>query len=125
MLTEDNNNAAYQIQSYNNHEITINGTTYPESLIISTKKLVTNWTQNVATSLQPNDLMAFLSLSPEIILIGTGKKSIILSPEILAPLIERHYNVECMSTEAACRTYAVLSAEGRNVAAGLIIENRQ
>jgi uncharacterized protein len=40
----------------------------------------------------------------------------------LRPLIERRIGVEVMDTHAACRTYNILMAEGRDVAAALIIE---
>jgi hypothetical protein len=46
------------------------------------------------------------------------------SRALLLPLIERRIGVEVMDSHAACRTYNILMAEGRNVAAALIIEHR-
>jgi uncharacterized protein len=40
--------------------------------------------------------------------------------EIFLPLIEAQIGFEVMSSAAACRTYSLLSLEGRNVALGLI-----
>lgn len=37
-------------------------------------------------------------------------------------LIDRGIGVEVMDTHAACRTYNILMAEGRDVAAALILE---
>ena len=37
-------------------------------------------------------------------------------------LLKRRVGVEIMDTHAACRTYNILMAEGRDVAAALIVE---
>lgn len=112
-LTEDHSDAEYQIKAYSPGRIVINEIVYTNNLIISRNQLIAHW--NSA------DLLALAALKPEIILIGTGDKSIILKPEILSPLYELGFSVECMSTQSACHTYTILSAENRNVVAGLIL----
>ena len=57
---------------------------------------------------------------PEIVIIGTGARHVFPSPEVLAPLSRAGIGVEVMSTPAACRTYNILSAEGRGVVALLL-----
>jgi len=121
-LTEDFNTATYQIQSATDNRITINGTAHECSLIISQNKLIVPWGPSDVTTLTDEALLALLTCKPDIILLGTGKKSIILSHQKLAVLLERQFHVECMNTAAACRTYTVLSAENRNVVAGLLLE---
>jgi uncharacterized protein len=81
-------------------------------------------------SLAQADPMAFLDSDdarptvvgerPEVLLVGTGERHIMLSRDILDPLIRVGVGVECMSTAAAARTYNVLMAEGRLVIAALI-----
>ena len=44
------------------------------------------------------------------------------SPAWLAPLIAKRIGVETMDTMAACRTYNILSGEGRKVIAALLVE---
>jgi len=56
----------------------------------------------------------------EILLIGTGGRTEFLSPAFRAALKERGVAVDFMATAAACRTYNVLLAEARRVAAALI-----
>lgn len=121
MLTEDQSKATYQIQSISSHKIIINNKSYTSSLIISSNQLIYPWNPASTDTLTDQDLLIFLELKPDIILLGTGEKSIILPPFRLARLLEKNLSVECMSTPAACRTYTVLAAEGRNVAAGLIL----
>ena len=56
------------------------------------------------------------------VLIGTGERSAFIDPVLYLNLIERGIGVEVMTTGAACRTYNILMAEGREVVAGLILE---
>src|SRR5262249_53814957 len=54
---------------------------------------------------------------PDIILLGTGKTMRLISPELRKALQEKGLRPDPMDTGAACRTYNVLMAEGRRVAA--------
>ena len=57
----------------------------------------------------------------EIIIVGTGATQVFPSPDVLAPLVTHGVGFEIMDTRAACRTYNILMAEGRNVVAALIM----
>ena len=84
-------------------------------------------------SLVPLDPMAFLDSDdsaspkvlgekPEVILVGTGTRQIMLPHHVLAPLLKIGLGVECMTTQAASRTFNILMAEGRQVIAALLPE---
>jgi uncharacterized protein len=60
-------------------------------------------------------------LKPEVVLLGTGKTQRFIHPRLSRALTEAGIGVECMDTAAACRTYNFLMAEGRQVAAVLLI----
>ena len=121
MISEDQNSATYQIQSVSPGKIVINNTSYSNSLIISPNQLITDWHPKNTDRITDEDLLRLLECKPEIILLGTGEKSVILPNKRLAPLLEKQFHVECMSTAAACRTYTILSSENRNVVAGLLL----
>lgn len=121
VLTEDNNDARYQIKSIASGEIKINDEIYTNSVIITPNKLTLNWSPHSADQITDADLLLLLETQPEVILIGTGERSVILPAKKIAVLLEKQYHVECMNTAAACRTYTILAAEGRKVAAGLIL----
>ncbi len=53
----------------------------------------------------------------EILLIGTGERPAYLPPDLRQRCKQASLAVEVMSTGAACRTFNVLLAEGRKVAA--------
>ena len=57
----------------------------------------------------------------EILLIGCGNSHKKIKPEIIRFLMANNISAEIMTTGAACRTYNVLLAEGRDVAAALIL----
>ena len=56
----------------------------------------------------------------ELVLIGLGRRGAPVAPELRAALKARGIGVEAMDTGAACRTYNVLLAEDRLVAAALL-----
>lgn len=121
ILSEDQNGAIYQIRSVSPDSIKINHDVYYHSLIISPRHLVPHWKPTSIETLTDDDLQLLLELKPDIILLGTGKHSIIPSAQKMAVLLNQQFHCECMSTASACRTYAILSAENRNVVAGLIL----
>ena len=54
------------------------------------------------------------------LLLGTGPVQIFPDPQIRAAFASRNLGLDAMDTGAACRTYNILLAEGRDVAAALI-----
>ena len=68
------------------------------------------------------DFERLLQASPEIVLLGTGASQRFPHPRLTAPLLRGRVGLEVMDTRAACRTYNILVAEGRNVIAALIVE---
>ena len=58
-------------------------------------------------------------LEPEIVLLGTGTQQIFPDYDLLKQLAREGIALECMDTGAACRSYNVLLAESRPIAAML------
>ena len=56
----------------------------------------------------------------EFVLLGTGDKQVFPSAEIIKHFTDHNIGLDCMNTGAACRTYNVLLAEKRNVAAAIL-----
>jgi uncharacterized protein len=57
----------------------------------------------------------------EVLLVGTGQEIVPISPELRAAFRARSISADSMSTGAAVRTFNVLLAEGRAVAAALLV----
>lgn len=59
---------------------------------------------------------------PEVLLVGTGTRQIMLAHSVISPLLRAGIGVESMTTQAAARTYNILMAEGRRVMTALLTE---
>jgi uncharacterized protein len=66
------------------------------------------------------DFAPIAQAHPEIVLVGTGSKLRFPHPRVFAPLRQANIGFEVMDTQAACRTYNILLAESRKVAAALL-----
>ncbi|CAA6827896.1 MAG: Unknown protein [uncultured Thiotrichaceae bacterium] len=90
------------------------------SHIVAPKHLE-NWPVHDISELTLELISPLLSLSPEILIFGTGEKHQFPDKEILKLLIRKRICYEFMDTMAACRTYNILVGEGRLVVAGLML----
>jgi uncharacterized protein len=57
---------------------------------------------------------------PEFLLLGTGRTQVFPSADVRKAFLDAHIGLDVMDTGAACRTYNILLAEKRPVAAALI-----
>jgi uncharacterized protein len=94
---------------------------YRSHLILSSQRILSDWTVTAPDRLQANDLSAAIELDPEIILLGTGNHLALPDIDLMAELADQGIGLEIMDTPAACRTYNVLIHESRNVVAALFI----
>jgi uncharacterized protein len=67
-------------------------------------------------------MQKLLELGTEIILLGTGKRLRFPPGAADAPVRPAGIGLEVMDLQAACRTYNILAAEGRKVAAALLFD---
>lgn len=101
--------------------VEVNRARHTASLVVSATRLVVDWPASSVEALSADHLAAIAELQPEIVLLGTGASFRFPEPARLAPLHKLGVGVEVMDTPAACRTYNILLAEGRNVVAALIL----
>lgn len=80
------------------------------------------WDVAAAEALTPESLATVLAERARVsfLVLGTGARQAFPAPDVRAALAEARIGLEIMDTGAACRTYNVLLAEGREVAAALI-----
>lgn len=121
-LTRDDNTAQFQIQSFQPGRIQVNDVVYTSSIIVSSDRLIKNWRPQIISELTRDDLSIIIDLSPAILLLGTGGDLTFPDLDVYGDLINEGIGVEVMDTRAACRTFAALTAENRNVVAALIIK---
>lgn len=109
------------ITGYSAQWISVNHQRIKHSLIVMPNTLITDWKIKKFDALNETDFEKMASLKPEVVLLGTGQQHRFIHPRLIKALTEAHIAVECMTTDAACRTYNILMAEGRQVAAALIL----
>ncbi|MDK9705295.1 MAG: Mth938-like domain-containing protein [Sulfuritalea sp.] len=110
------------ITAYDAGYIAVNGRRLTRSFLLTPRRMVEDWPPASFDALTEADLGAVAELACPIVLLGTGARQRFPAPVLLRPLIERQMGVEVMDSFAVCRTYNILMAEGRDVAAALIVE---
>ena len=95
---------------------------YTTSLLLGGSDQLQDWPVNHLNELNLGHLEPVWNTMPDIVLLGTGQKLIFPTIEVLQGFGTRGIGFEVMDTAAACRTYNVLLAEGRDVMALLIID---
>jgi uncharacterized protein len=121
-LQLENDPSGHRISSFVNNTVAIGKVRYTTSLIITPDKVVCDWPPQHPGGLTIDDFGAILSLAPELILVGTGNTLRFPDAAILKGVIRAGIGIDFMDSRAACRTYNILAAEGRHVAAGIIVE---
>jgi uncharacterized protein len=109
------------ITGYSQDWISINNLVYPQSLVVLPDALLLDWAVSDFDSLSEGNFECLLAYQPEVVLLGTGSIHRFIRPHLIQQLTAANIPVECMTTDAACRTYNILMAEGRKVAAALIL----
>ncbi len=91
------------------------------SIMLTSKHLDRHWPPQSIDELREEHVQALAAFRPEVAIIGTGASLKWPQRALLKPLIDAGIGYEIMDTAAACRTYNILSYEGRNVAAALMM----
>ena len=94
---------------------------YHDNLIVTPERIVTSWAPGGFDQLSEADFSALAALEPEVALLGTGATLRFPHPRLTRALVDAGIGLEVMDTPAACRTFNILAAEGRKVAAALFL----
>lgn len=107
------------IQGYSTGAFRVSGQSYDGPIIVTPTK-TQNWSAKNFSSLNESDFDALVDAETDVVLLGSGARGEFFPPALRAKLKQRGLSVDAMDTGAACRTYNVLMAEGRRVAAALL-----
>ena len=94
---------------------------YRANLLVTPDQVVTGWAAGGFEALTEADFAALAELKPEVVLFGTGASLRFPHPRLTRALTDAGIGVEVMDTPAACRTFNILAAEGRRVAAAVLV----
>ena len=121
MKLDRDNTAGNLIRGFADGQLLIGSQIFRKPVIITIDRIIADWSPPAPASLALGDLQAVLDLEPEVILLGTGLQQRFPPPQLTSAILGRGIGIEVMTTAAACRTYNVLAAEFRRVAAALFI----
>ncbi len=101
--------------------VAIDAQPYRHAIVVAPGRGVQAWDVADFDALTPAHFEALLEFKPEIVLLGTGAGLRFPAPALTHPLAAAAIGFEAMDTKAACRTYNILVAEGRQVVAAMLI----
>lgn len=110
------------ITAYDENSIEINAIRFAHSLLVLPETPPVAWPVASFEQLSADHFIQIDAVSPDVVILGTGRRQHFAHPHLTAVLTARRIGVECMDNQAACRTYNILMAEGRKVALALILE---
>lgn len=108
--------------AYGDGYVEVNEVRYTSSVVVMPEGDVIPWPVHRFEDLAEGSFALLAALAPEIVIFGSGQKLRFLHPRLLKELSAKRIGTETMDLFAACRTYNILMAEGRKVAAALLIE---
>jgi len=109
------------IRSFSNGEIHINDQVITTPVIVTTEKILCEWSPPRIEDLSIADFRLALESDPEVILFGTGSRQCFPDGALMVDILRKGVGFEIMDTAAASRTFNVLASEYRKVVAALLI----
>lgn len=113
------------ITGYDQTGVEINAERYNYSLVVLPEMAPRAWDAPTFESLTVEHFDVIGADDPDVVILGTGARQRFIHPRLTAALTLRRIGVECMDSQAACRTYNILMGEGRKVALALIIDTAE
>jgi len=110
------------VTAYDKDSVELNAIRYAYSLVVLPEVAPAAWPVARFEDLTKEHFAQLEATKPDVVILGTGQKQRFVHPRLVAALTEKRIGVECMDSQAACRTYNILMAEGRKVALALIME---
>jgi uncharacterized protein len=107
------------ITGYGEGYVMVNGVRRDSSVVVMPDR-VESWSASAFDALSAEDFTFLKDLRVEIVLLGTGPRQRFPHPRLTAALAQAGIGLEVMDVQAACRTYNILVAEERKVAAALL-----
>ncbi|NML99500.1 Xcc1710-like domain-containing protein [Paraburkholderia sp. RP-4-7] len=121
-LHQDSSGALNTVTGYGPDYVEINLVRHSGSILLLPETPVIPWPVSSFDDLSAEHFAMLVDYAPEVVVFGSGERLRFPHPRLIAALTAKRIGVETMDFKAACRTYNILMAEGRKVAAALLIE---
>lgn len=114
---------AQSISGYGAGWVRVGNEKIETSIVIGSRGERFDWSCGSFSDLSSEHFGQIAALEPELVIFGSGTSIRFPPVHWIRPLIDKQIGIETMDTQAACRTYNILAAEGRKVIAALILES--
>jgi uncharacterized protein len=121
-LHSDNTQQYQTVTGYDAGGVEINAQRFTYSLLVMPETPPRPWNVTRLEELSAAHFEEIAKDKPDVVVLGTGERQRFVHPKLVASLSALHVGVDCMDSQAACRTYNVLMGEGRRVTLALILE---
>ncbi|MDQ6990724.1 MAG: MTH938/NDUFAF3 family protein [Mariprofundaceae bacterium] len=111
------------LRGYGDDYLEIGRTRYTQGLSLHQSNIISPWGSAEVRELELQHFQHLMDIPPEVLIIGTGRKTIFPQEKILEYLSEQGFGFECMDSRAAARTYNILIGEGRKTSALFFLPN--
>lgn len=108
---------------YGEGYVAVNQVRYTDNMIVLPNRIIEHWQAGSIDRMGMEHFDALLAMQPEIILLGTGATHRFPEAALMRTILSRGIGFEVMDTQATCRTYNILSSEGRHVAAAILVRS--
>ena len=109
------------VQGYGPGWIQVAGERISHSIVIGSRGERLDWQSASFDTLTSDHFEQLAQLQTELVIFGSGSRLRFVAPALTQALILQRIGLETMDTQAACRTYNILAAEGRHVAVALLM----
>lgn len=119
-LHSDQVDSSNRITGYGIGYVAVNSVRIAGSVTVTPTRMLQDWAPENFSDISAACLRLLDELEFEVALLGTGASQQFPGDNLVAQFASRGIGLEIMDTAAACRTYNILMAEGRTVAAMLL-----
>ncbi len=120
-LIEEKPDFEFFLRGADGRQARLEGRVLSQSFILTPHSLIEGWPVATLAELSVEALTPVFSLTPSVLVLGTGEHQGFPATAVLAACLERGIGIECMSNAAAARTFNVLAGEGRKVVAAFLL----
>ncbi len=121
-LTEHNAGPHHQIHGVEPGRVRVSGNWYESSLLVGARYLDPDWPVERLEDLDEQSAAPLIALGPELVIVGCGRRQRFLPHAVQREFIRHGIGIECMTLDAAARTFNVLMSENRRALAAMIME---
>ena len=124
-LSLDDSGQRFVIRGFTESSVRVNHDEYFKSFLLTPERIVSDLSFKTVSELAPASLNELMIDDPEVLIVGTGPRTLRASAAVQAAFLRAGVGIEFMDTGAACRTFTVLASELRRVSLLVLFQENE